>query len=58
MIKAKAAFSEGLLFSCQSGIFENFLGCSDWLHKSQPSKKATFILVSSNILYIYMGFNL
>jgi len=30
-------------FSSQSGLFENFLDCSDWLDKSRPSKKATFV---------------
>jgi len=26
-------------------LFENFLDCSDWLDKSWPSKKNTFILI-------------
>jgi len=39
MIKTKVAFSS------QSGLFENFSGCSDWLDKSRPSKKATFVLI-------------
>jgi len=45
MIKTKVAFLEGLLFSSQSGLFENFLDCSDWLDKSPPFKKATFVLI-------------
>jgi len=45
MIKTKVAFLEGRLFSSQSGLFENFLDCSDWLDKSRLSKKATFVLI-------------
>jgi len=45
MIKTKAFFLEGRLFSSQSGVFENFSYCSDWLDKSRPSKKATFVLI-------------
>jgi len=45
MIKTKVAFLEGRLFSSQSGLFENFLDGSDWLDKSRPSKKATFVLI-------------
>jgi len=44
MIKTKVAFLEGLLFSSKSGL-ENFSDCSDWLDKSLPSKKATFVLI-------------
>jgi len=29
MIKTKLAFSEGRLFSSQSGLFENFSNCSN-----------------------------
>jgi len=36
MIKAKAAFLEGRLLSSQSGVFENFLDCSDWLASKKP----------------------
>jgi len=39
------AFLEGWLFSSQSERLENFLNYSDWLEKSQPSKKATFVLI-------------
>jgi len=42
MSKNNVAFREGWLFSSQSELFEN-LSCSDWLEKSQPFKKATFI---------------
>jgi len=39
MIKAKVAFWRTGYFSSQSGLFENFSDCSDWLDKSRPSKK-------------------
>jgi len=45
MIKAKMALLEGRLSSNQSGLFENFSDCSDWLDKNRPSKKASFILI-------------
>jgi len=45
MIKAKVAFLEGRLFSSQTGLFENFSDCFDWLNKSRPSKNATFVLI-------------
>jgi len=45
MIKAKVAFLEGQLFFSQSRHFENFSDCSDWLDKSRPSKRATFVLI-------------
>jgi len=45
MITTKVAFLEGRLFFSQSGLFENFSDCSDWLDKSRPSKKATFVLI-------------
>jgi len=44
-MKIKMAILEGWLFFSQSMLFENFLNCSDWLDKSRPSKKATFILI-------------
>jgi len=44
MIKTKVALLEGRLFSSQSGLFENF-NCSEWMDKSQPSKKAPFVLI-------------
>jgi len=45
MIKTKVAFLEGRLFSRLSGGFLNFSDFSDWLDKSRPSKKATFVLI-------------
>jgi len=45
MIKAKVAFLEGRLLSSQLGLFENFSDCFDWLDKSRPFKKATFVLI-------------
>jgi len=42
--KTKAAFLEDRHFFSQSGLFENFSDCSDWMEKSRPSKKATFVL--------------
>jgi len=45
MIKSKVPFFEGRLFSSQSGLLENFSDYSDWLDKSRPSKKATFVLI-------------
>jgi len=32
----------GPAFSNQSGLFEYFLNCSDWLNESQSSKKSHF----------------
>jgi len=45
MIKTKVAFLEGRLFFSQLGLFENFSDWSDWLDKSRPSKKSTFVLI-------------
>jgi len=45
MIKTKVAFLEGRLFPSQSELFEYFLNWSDWMDKSRPSKKATFVLI-------------
>jgi len=45
MIKAKVAFLEGRLYSSQSGFFKSSSDYSDWLGKSRPSKKATFVLI-------------
>jgi len=51
MIKTKVPFlEEGRLFSSQSELFEYLLNCSDWLVKSRPSKKATFVLIIVNRL--------
>jgi len=43
MIKTKVAFLEGRLLSSQSEQSERFSKSSDWLEKSRPSKKATFV---------------
>jgi len=34
----KSGFFGGPDFSSQSGLFENFSDCSDWLDKSRPFK--------------------
>jgi len=44
------AFLEGRLLSIQSGFFKKFSDCSDWLDKSRPSKKDTFVLI------MYLGY--
>jgi len=44
MIKTKVAFWRTDFFH-QSGLFENFSDCYDWMEKSQPFKKATFVLI-------------
>jgi len=43
MIKTKVAFLEGRLLSSQSKQSEKYSKGSDWLEKSRPSKKATFV---------------
>jgi len=45
MIKTKMDFLEGRLLSSQSEQFKKYLKSSDWLEKSRPSKKATFVLI-------------
>jgi len=45
MIKTKVAFFEGRLLSSQSEQFKKFSRSSDWLEKSRPSKKASFVLI-------------
>jgi len=45
MIKTKVAFLEGRLLSTQSEQSEKFSKTPDWLEKSRPSKKATFVLI-------------
>jgi len=45
MIKTKLAFVEGRLLSSQSEQFKKYSNISDWLEKSRPSKKATFVLI-------------
>jgi len=44
MIKTKVAFLEGRLLSSQSEQCWKVFQWSDWLEKSRPSKKATFVL--------------
>jgi len=41
----KSGFLEGLLLSGQSQQFKKYSKSSDWLEKSRPSKKATFVLI-------------
>jgi len=54
MIKTKVAFSEGRLSSSQSELFEKFSKNFDWLEKSWPSKKATFVLIMhTGYLFIF-----
>jgi len=45
MIKTKVVFLKGRLFFSQSELLEGVTDCSDWLDKSRPSKKATFVLI-------------
>jgi len=44
-MKTKVAFLEGWLLTSQSEQFKNYSKSSDWLEKSRPSKKATFVLI-------------
>jgi len=45
MIKTKLAFLEGGLSSSQSKQLKKYSKSFDWLEKSRPSKKATFVLI-------------
>jgi len=45
MIEIKVALLKGRLLSSQSEQSEKFSKSSDWLKNSQPSKKATFVLI-------------
>jgi len=45
MIKTKVEFLEGQLLHIQSEQSEKFSKSPDWLKKSLPSKKATFVLI-------------
>jgi len=45
MIKTKVAFLEGRRLSNQSELSEKFSKSPDWLEKSWPYKKATFVLI-------------
>jgi len=43
MIKTKAAFLEGWLFSSQSGVFENFqIALIGWIKAGPPKKLLLF----------------
>jgi len=44
MIK-NVAFSDGRLLSSQSEQFKKYSKSFDWIEKSQPSKKVTFVLI-------------
>jgi len=43
MIKTKVAFLEAGFYLANQEQFERFSKSSDWLKKSRPSKKATFV---------------
>jgi len=45
MIKTTVAFSEVRLLSIQPEQSEKFLKSLNWLEKSRPLKKATFVLI-------------
>jgi len=45
MIKTKVAFLESQLLSSQSEQSEKFSNSLDWLEKSRPSRKVTFVLI-------------
>jgi len=45
MIKTKVAFLEGWLLFSQSEKSEKVLKSPDWLEKSRPSEKVTFVLI-------------
>jgi len=53
MIKTKVAFLEGRLLSSQSEQSEKFSKSPDWLDKSRPSKKATFVLIMAKYALIH-----
>jgi len=56
MIKTKVAFLEGRLLSSPSEQLKKNSKSSDWLEKSRPSKKATFVLIMQTG-YISQYFN-
>jgi len=56
MIKTKVAFLEDRLFSNQSGLFENFSDCSDWLVKSRTSRIATCFDHVDRLYTVYLFF--
>jgi len=45
MIKTKVTFLEGRLLSSQLEQLKKYSKRSDWLDKSRPTKKATFVLI-------------
>jgi len=45
MIKTKVAFLKGRLLTSQSEQFKSYSKNFDWLEKSRPTKKATFVLI-------------
>jgi len=45
MIKTKVAFLEGRLLLSQSEQLKKYSKSFDWLEKSRPSIKATFVLI-------------
>jgi len=44
MIKIKVTFLEGRLLSSNQTNWKKYSKSYDWLEKSRPSKKATFVL--------------
>jgi len=54
MIKTKVAFLKGRLLSSQSEQSEKFSKSLNWLEKSRPSKKATFVLIMVNRLFVFL----
>jgi len=50
MIKTKVAFLQGRLLFIQPEQFEKFLKSPNWLEKSRPFKKGTFVLINVNRL--------
>jgi len=51
MTKTKVDFLEGRLLSSQSQQFKKFSKSTDWLEKSWPSKKATFVWSCKQAIY-------
>jgi len=49
MIKTKVAFLEAGFFPANQEGFLKTSDCSDWLDKSRPSKKATFVLITQTV---------
>jgi len=53
--QSKDGFFEGPAFSSQSGLFENFSDCSDWLDKSRTSKTPLLFCSCIDTSLILMG---